>query len=521
MPATTLTGAVATPHSAATRSAERAFERGGNALDAALAAAATLSVVYPHNVSIGGDLIALVRDPSGRTRCVNASGPTGYAVDPVKLRDVHGETLPYRGIDTVTVPGAVRGWDSIHRMGGQRPWDELFADAVDAARDGMTVSRSLAAAFVEERDAIRFDPGFREVFLPGGRPPALGDVLRQSALADTLDALRSEGASALYDGSLTASFVAGLIGLGSPIGYADLMLFHPEIVEPLVGRFRGLDLLTSPPNTHGFVLLRVLEGLERDGVVDPLGASFGTMLERFFEANAVRDEYLGDPRLTHGSTATLFEETAEASTEAVAPGFRPPRGDTVGIAASDSSGWSVSLIQSVYHAFGAAVVEPATGILLHNRGTSFSLDPASPNALAPGKRPLHTLMPVIVTEGSAVRYVSAVMGGQGQPQIHAQTLLQAMAGKTAAEAVSAPRAVVGAQRDGDRPSAVYAEDDLADAARVSLDDTGLSVTPAPRLSELVGHANLIVVGRPGSMDAGSDPRSDGAASVRSYPGGAA
>lgn len=527
-----LTGAVATPHAAATRSAERAFERGGNALDAALAAAATLSVVYPHNVSIGGDLIALVRDPSGRIHCVNASGPAAYAVDPAALRHAHGEALPYRGIDTVTVPGAIRGWETIHRLGAQRPWEELFEDAVAAARDGFPVSRSLAAAYVEERDVIGFDPGFRDVFLPGGGLPdgglpdgglpcgglpGEGDVIRQPALAATLSVLRQEGASALYDGSLTAAFVAGLAALGSRIGRADLILFHPERVEPLARRFRGLDIHTSPPNTHGFVLLRVLDELERDGVGDLLGAGFGTMMERFFGANAVRDELLADPRVTAGTLSALFEEEPAPANDPVAHGFRPPRGDTVGIAASDSSGWSVSLIQSVYHAFGAAVVEPATGILLHNRGTSFSLDPASPNALAPGKRPLHTLMPVIVTDGHAVRYVSAVMGGQGQPQIHAQTLLNAMAGTTAQEAVSAARAVVGPQRDGDRPSDVYVEAGIGEDARRSLEDTGLHLIPAPELSELAGHANLIVNGPDGAMDAGSDPRSDGAASVGAYP----
>ncbi|MDQ1130087.1 gamma-glutamyltransferase [Microbacterium sp. SORGH_AS_0888] len=198
------------------------------------------------------------------------------------------------------------------------------------------------------------------------------------------------------------------------------------------------------------------------------------------------------------------------------PGFRRPRGDTVGIAVSDSSGWSVSLIQSVYHAFGAAVVEPSTGILLHNRGTGFSLDPSSPNVLAPGKRPLHTLMPVMVTDERGLRFVSATMGGQGQPQIHAQTLLHAMSGASAQEAVSAPRAIVGPQRDGDSPSNVYVERDLPSLARDALTHTTLHVIETPDADELVGHANLVAVAPDGELDAGSDPRSDGSASVRTY-----
>ncbi len=518
MPDPALTGAVATPHATATRSAERAFERGGNAIDAALAAAATLSVVYPHNVSIGGDLIALVRDPEGAVRCLNASGPAAHAVDANALRAVHGDALPYRGIDTVTVPGAVRGWERLHRLGARRPWAEVFGDAVGAAGEGVPVARSLAAAFREEEAAIRFDPGFRDVFLPDGRLPEEGDLLVQPALAATLDALREDGAAALYDGRLTQAFVAGLAAAGSRISAADLLLFHPEAVDPLETEFGGYRILTSPPNTHGFVLLRVLREIERDGIEDPLGSGFGDVMERFLAANLVRDEQLADPRSTGGGLAALFDDAPRALDEPVSPGFRRPRGDTVGIAVSDSSGWSVSLIQSVYHAFGSAVVEPSTGILLHNRGTGFSLDPESPNALAPGKRPLHTLMPVLVTEGDDVRFVSATMGGQGQPQIHAQVLLRAMAGACASDAVAAPRAIVGPQRDGDRPSDVYVEQGVSDAARAALASTSLHIVETPDSSELVGHANLVVAAPDGRLDAGSDPRSDGAASVRSYPG---
>ncbi len=236
MSRTPLTGAIATPHADATRSAEQAFARGGNAIDAALAAAATLSVVYPHNVSIGGDLIALVRDPAGRTRCINASGPAASAVDRDAMREAHGDVLPYRGIDTVTVPGAVRGWDVLRRTGGQLGWAEIFTDAIVAARDGVPVSRSLAAAFREEEAAIGFDEGFRDTFLSAGLPVE-GDALVQPTLARTLEAIRDGGAAALYDGELTAGFVDGLGRLGSRIGAADLLLFHPEAVEPLTTAF--------------------------------------------------------------------------------------------------------------------------------------------------------------------------------------------------------------------------------------------------------------------------------------------
>jgi gamma-glutamyltranspeptidase len=512
-------GTIATPHNAATRAGERAFERGGTAIDAALAAAAVLSVVYPHNVSIGGDLFAVVRDPQGTVRCINASGPAAVAADAEALRHDHGDELPYRGIDTVTVPGALRGWEALHRLGAKRPWFEIFDDAV-AAAEGAPVARSLADAFVTEREAIGFDRGFRAVFAPEGRFPTAGEVLAQPALRRTLEILRRDGADALYEGALTGDFLAGLATLGAAVTAPDLLLYRPETVEPLSTGFGPWTVHTSPPNSQGFALLRVLEQLDALEVSDPLGAGLGTLMTLFHRANLLRDEHLGDPR---SGTLTLDELlTADAFNTAspVGAGFERPRGDTVGIAAADSSGWSVSLIQSVYHAFGSGVLEPSTGILLHNRGTSFSLRPGSPNLLAPGRRPLHTLMPVIVTEEGRLRAVSATMGGQGQPQIHAQVLLRVAAGASAAQAVAAPRAIVGPQQDGDGSTTVYLEDDLTPEARASVARTTLDPRPVPQLSELVGHANLVLVAADGSFDSGSDPRADGSAST-TLIGGAA
>lgn len=504
-------GAIATPHVLATQAGERAYERGGSAIDAALAAAAVLCVVYPHNVSIGGDLIALVRSPDGAVRCINASGPAPHLVDADALRLAHGDELPYRGISTVTVPGALRGWESLHRMAAARPWSEIFDDALDAA-SGVPVARSLADAFVTEGASIAFDPGFLDVFQQHGRFPVRGDLLRQPALARTLATLQAEGADAFYEGSLTGDFLAGLEGLGSTLSAPDLLLYRPEIVDPIVTDYGPWRVHTSPPNSQGFALLRVLEYLRDQGVVDPLGTGFGELMQLFYRANHLRDERLGDPRSGALELDTLLSESSVRNT-VVGSGFERPRGDTVGIAAADSTGWSVSLIQSVYHAFGAGVVEPSTGILLHNRGTSFSLRPDSPNLLAPGRRPLHTLMPVIVTEADELRAVSATMGGQGQPQIHAQVLLRVAAGASAAEAVAAPRAIVGPQQDGDSSTTLYFEPDLVPEARRSLNETDLDLRPTPPLSELVGHANLILVTDDGMFDAGSDPRADGSASI--------
>ncbi|RFA06910.1 hypothetical protein B7R21_17480 [Subtercola boreus] len=504
-------GAIATPHSLATRAGEQAYERGGSAIDAALAAAAVLCVVYPQNVSIGGDLIALVRSPDGVVRCINASGPAPHLVDAEDLRRQHGGELPYRGISTVTVPGALRGWDTLHRMASNRPWSEIFDQAI-AAAEGFPVSRSLADAFVTEAESIVSDSGFTDVFQRGGRFPTEGETLVQPALARTLATLQAEGADAFYEGSVSDDFLTGLAALGSAITAPDLLLFRPEIVEAISTAFGSWRVHTSPPNSQGFALLRVLEQVQALPVEDPLGAGLGQLMLLFKAANDIRDEQLGDPRSGELDLQTSPASGSGAPT-VVGAGFERPRGDTVGIAAADAEGWSVSLIQSVYHAFGSGVLEPATGILLHNRGTSFSLRPGSANLLAPGRRPPHTLMPVIVTEGERLRAVSATMGGQGQPQIHAQVLLRAAAGASAAEAVSAPRAIVGAQQDGDSSTTVYLEADLSDEAERSLTTTGLDVRPTHARSEVVGHANLILVAPNGDFDAGSDPRSDGSASA--------
>jgi gamma-glutamyltranspeptidase/glutathione hydrolase len=194
-----------------------------------------------------------------------------------------------------------------------------------------------------------------------------------------------------------------------------------------------------------------------------------------------------------------------------------PHGDTVGVAAADGDGYAVSLIQSVYHAFGSGLIDPATGILFHNRGTSFSLDEASPNVIAPRKRPAHTLMPVMTLHQRAPRHVLATMGGQGQPQILAQVLLRALSGASAATAVAGPRAIVGLQVDGGTADSVTAEADLSASARASIAGSGLALTDVAAHTENLGQANVVFVDAEGSMTAASDPRSDGAAFVAHYP----
>jgi gamma-glutamyltranspeptidase/glutathione hydrolase len=502
-------GAIASPHHLATKAGEEAFLAGGNAIDAAITAAVVLNVVYPNNTALGGDLVALVRTPDGAIHCVNATGYAPAAQSADRLRAIHGAELPLRGIDTVTVPGSVRGWETLRSFGARLDWAAQFTAAIRLASGGAPVGRSLAAAIAEKRDTLSLDAGCRELFLPGGTPLAEGELLLQPALAHSLSELRADGPDTLYGGPLGRRLISGLARSGSVMTLDDLAEFVPELTEPLRATFRDYEVFTSPPNTQGFMLLRALDRVRRLGDPGDVLSRPGSLATIFLRSNAVRDLMLADPNFTKVDAGDLIDRDLDPADHL--PGPARVGGDTVGISAIDSDGYAVSLIQSVYNSFGSAVLEPSTGILMQNRGRSFSLDPESPNVVEPRKRPRHTLMPVLVTEGDDVRWVSSTMGGHGQPQIHAQLLLRSMAGESPAAAINAPRWIVGVQEDGDTNTTVYLESDTAAEATRSLTDDGFTPKLVPPHDEWLGHANLIKVGPDGRFDAASDPRSDGSA----------
>ncbi|TGD86896.1 gamma-glutamyltranspeptidase [Mycolicibacterium sp. CH28] len=489
---------------------------GGTAIDAAIAAAAVLTVVYPHNVALGGDLFALIRTPDGTVRCVNASGWAPSAVDAAELRDRHGDWLPPRGADPVTVPGGVRGWEAMRGFGSRVSWSATLAAAEAVALDGVAVSPSLATHLndVENHDLFGTED-FDRVFRPRGELLSVGEMFRQPELAATFATLRSQGPDAFYRGQLAEQLVAFLRSRESRFDLDDFADFQPEIQAPLQAEFGDLTVLTSPPNTQGFVLLHALRAVRDGAVDDPVGGGLGDLLRAFHRGNEFRDNRLADPRFADVELSELPELRSAVSVPAPAPP-RVPRGDTVGIAAADGEGYAVSLIQSVYHAFGSGLIDPVTGVLFHNRGCGFSLDPASPNVIAPRKRPAHTLMPAMTLRQGRVAHVLATMGGQGQPQILGQILLRALDGAGAIEAVAAPRAIVGNQSGGG-PDTVTVEANLAAPAVASIRRAGFSPEEVAPRTESLGQANVIFVDSTGAMTAASDPRSDGAAVVAHYP----
>lgn len=515
--------AIATPHVAATDAGRAAFDAGGNAIDAALAAATTLAVVYPHMCGVGGDLFALVQRPEGDVVAINSTGVSTRSIDPEAVRAAHGTSMPERGPFTVTVPGAVGGWWALHHRGAWLAWSDLFERAIAHAA-GVPAAHSLAETLAwGVGQGFPDDLGLSSVFYPGGRPIAEGATVANRALGATLATLAADGPGALYGGGLGERFARGLGAAGVPIEPTDLEGHEAITLAPLIGRFRGLDVRVAPPTSQGFVLLEILAAVEHLGIdPDPLGPDAGTLALLFRAASLDRDLHLADPEharvhphalLDDGHIAALADEVRTGRPVAVdVPPGSP--GGTVGLATADAAGYAVCLIQSLGPGFGAGILEPSTGIVAQGRGSGFVLDPEHPNVLAPRKLPAHTLMPVMAHRAGRLAAISATMGGSAHPQINMMSLVRGLElGRSPAEAVADPRWLAGAMDPVGPDPFVVAERSAAARIGGALDRAGFRVDVVDDVSEEVGHAHLIVVEADGAFRAGTDPRADGEAAA--------
>jgi len=521
-------GMVAAPHVLAAEAGRAMFTAGGNALDAAIAAAATIAVVYPHMNSIGGDNFWLIYDArAGRLRALNACGRSAAGIDADAYRARYGPAMPVRGgAAAIMVPGVVSGWWEAHRtsrnaLGSPIPWKSLLEAAVRHARDGFDVSpgQRRVTAGASALFAASVPSEIRSSFWPVYHPDRFADGrFVQRDLASTLVAVAEGGSDEFYRGALARSIVAGAHAVGSPLALADLAEHRADWVEPLRVRYRDGEATSFPPPTQGFAALAILALL--DGF-DVAGLDDADYVHVIVEATKLafedRDRYLADPTMVTVpverclDAARLARRRSRISRRAaMAVGGPPADGDTIAIVTADAAGNAVSVIQSTYHEFGAAVVAGGTGVLLQNRGAFFSLDPGHPNALAPRKRTAHTLIPSIYVVGGRARFVYGTMGGEGQPQTQAALVTRLVdRGLGPQAAVEAPRWLYG-RTWGEPSKALRLESRFGDTVATALGERGHDVRVVEPWSDLMGHAQCIALAD-GALLGGSDPRADGAA----------
>jgi gamma-glutamyltranspeptidase len=480
--------ALAAPHPAAVEAGRAVVEAGGNAVDAALAAAAALTVVYPHQCSIGGDLVAVVRPAGGTPRAVLSIGAAAQRIDVAALR-AGGQRMPVSGPLTVTVPGVVAGWAALAEN-ARLTWAQRLGPAIGLALGGAPVSPGLARAIREGAAVIAADPGLTAVV--GGL--AEGDTMRQPALGDSLTAI-SRNWRTFYTGHLGHRLAEGLRRAGSPLTPADFAAHRAEVTEPLTVDAYGATWSAAPPPSQGATFLAIL------GSDD--------LLSTARRAQQARDALLGDPRTGPVDVPGLLLRAARDL--APAPGGPRPTGDTVAVTAVGADGTAVSLIQSVFQSFGSGILEPGTGIVLHNRGSMFSLDANHPGRLAPGARPPHTLCPTVAVRDDTVLALGC-QGGRSQPWILAQVAGDALTGADPAAVVNRPRWVIGAPDAGHETATLVLEPGLPAALAAAAPALNLAVATTAGLHDDAGHVQTARLSG-GVLTAASDPRADGVAVV--------
>ena len=518
-------GLIATSQPPASLAGLDILRDGGNAVDAAVAAAAVLAVVEPTMTGIGGDLFAIVHDAgSGHTRGLNASGRSPNGASLPRLRAAGHESIPDHGVLSVTVPGAVDGWARLLAEHGRLPLATVLAPAIAYARAGFPVGEVVARQWSDAESLLAADPDAAAVFLPNGRAPRPGEWFANPALAASLDAIATDGPDVLYRGDLGRRVAHAIERRGGWLTREDLAAHRSDWVDPLraqvaAGTGDHIELLELPPNTHGFVAIEALNILAGDDL-GQLGHNSPQYLHLLLEALAVafedRGAHLADAdavpdatlqRLISSDYAREMRLRISERHTAAGPGHAPAApsrsaGDTVYLAAADSDGNLVSLIQSLYAGFGSGVVAGDTGIVLHNRGSLFSSDPSHPNHLASGKRPLHTLAPAMVYRNGRPWLAYGVMGGDMQPQGHIQVLLNLICfGMNIQEAGEAPRA----RYD---PTGISLEHGIGTDTAADLRARGHHIVEGLGFG---GFQGVLIDHETGILMGGSDPRKDGLA----------
>jgi gamma-glutamyltranspeptidase/glutathione hydrolase len=516
-PITAPNGMVASPHHLATAAGVDALRAGGSAMDAAVAANAMLAVVYANACGLGGDAFALVWDPaSARLHGFNGSGrsPAGLSID--RVRAAGHETMPQLGPFTVNVPGAVDAWSQLLERFGRRSLADALLPAAAAAERGYPLTRITSAAI--RASLPRFDDAARAVFGPAGGP---GDTLRQPLLAASLRAIAEGGRDAYYGGPIGDEMARAVQAAGGVLTADDIAAHRGNWVEPIATAYRDHELATIPPNSQGITALMALNVLS--ALEWPMGSPMSAdrihgQVEAIKVAWSERDRCVTDPDrgladpsalLSDAHAAWLASRLSRERANLFEPA-NPPGGGTVYLCAADADGMLVSLIESNYMGFGSGIMGGSTGIMLQNRGAYFSLDPSHPNALAPGARTLHTLMPGMLLRNGRAEVALGAMGGDGQPQTMVQLVTGLLDdGLDPQAAVSRPRWVARTDAPFTPLRSLAIEADGVDAATVeALQSRGHEVELVEPQTPIMGWAQVIRRLTDGSYQGGADPRAD-------------
>lgn len=517
-------GIVTSPHSLASSAGIDVLRAGGSAIDAAIAASAALSVLYPHMTGVGGDAFWLIWDAKAKqVRYIDGGGRAAASgtVEAFTRRGL-GE-VPYRGPlpATLTVPGAVASWTAAHAAHGRLPLARCLESAIGYARDGFPITERLATWREVARSELEKCPHASAIFLKEGR------VLKNPDLARTLQAIASDGWHGFYDGEVAKELVRYAEANAGFFTATDLKTQTARWGEPLKGTYRDVTIYETPAPTQGFAVLEMLNLLEPFEMAKRpfLGPDYvHLMVQAKQVAYHDRDQFLGDPKFGPVPTDLLVSrkyaderrtlmDPARALPWDKIPSYGSLSGDTVYIAVVDKDGNAASLIHSLYGGFGAAVVAGRTGVVLQNRSAYFSLDPASPNRVEPGKTPLHTLIASLAFRNDKLWAVLGCMGADGQPQIHLQTYLAMIDhGRDIQEALETPRFLSGRFAIGEPRDTLHIEGRFPAATIAELKQRGHMVDQWGDWDELAGHAHGITIDPASGLKVGgSDPRSDGAA----------
>ena len=523
-------GIVAASQPLAAQAGVQILERGGNAVDAAIAANAVMALVEPHYNGIGGDLFAIYYEArTGKLYGLNAGGwaPAGLTPEFLKARGI----ARLSGIHTVTVPGAVAGWDAMRTRFGKLPMADLMAPAIYYANEGFPVTDVIADYWAGGAARLAAEPLAAETFLPNGRAPRAGEIFKNPRLAGTLRLIAQKGAAGFYEGKTADAIVAISRVKGGAMTLADLKEYKPEWVDPISTTYRGWTVYELPPNTQGIAALMMLNIMERFPIAEYGFQTTSTVhveIEAKKLAYADMIRYVADPHFSNVPVAPLLskEHGAERARlidpRKAACDVQPSRltglttsagGDTIYLSTIDRDGNIVSLIQSLYSSFGSGIVAPDTGVMLHNRGALFTLEPGHPNLLGGRKRPLTTLVPAFMSKGD-VKIGFGIMGGFNQAQAHAQFVSNvADFGLDVQEALEAGR-FTKIPFDG---CDVDVEVLIPAKTRSELEALGHEVTVIPQRTGVFGYGQAVMRDGAGVHFAGSEPRHDGEAIPEAPP----